>query len=78
MPEVNEPSYDWSALNRLAESRPDKDIGTQISVAEHNRLLQLQQACIDLLDAPHRDHFASRLGDEELAAVDKMKSLLKR
>lgn len=41
------------------------------------QLEQLEQACIMLLDAPHHDHFASRLGDDELAAVERMKRLLK-
>lgn len=36
----------------------------------------LRVACKALLDAPHHDHFASRLGDEELAAVDSIKSII--
>lgn len=40
--------------------------------------LRIQEACIELLDADHHDHFASRMSDSELAALEKIKKLLNR
>jgi len=40
--------------------------------------IELYRAVKALLDAPHPDHFASRLGDEELAAVDRLKIEIKK
>lgn len=34
-------------------------------------------ACRELLDAPHQDHFVTRLNDEEMAALNKIKALVK-
>lgn len=36
----------------------------------------LLEACKKLVNAPHPDHFASRLGDEELDAVNAIKKLV--
>lgn len=37
---------------------------------------ELEDACLELLNAPHYEHFAVRLNDEEMAALDKIKQLL--
>jgi hypothetical protein len=42
-------------------------------VSAVKRLRRLEQACRDLLAAPHPDHFAARLGDEELVALERVK-----
>lgn len=42
-------------------------------VAETQRLKRLEQACRDFIAAPHPDHFAARLGDEELVALERIK-----
>lgn len=47
-----------------------------VDAQELATLCSLALACTRLLNAPHHDHFASRLGDEELAAVEQMKRLL--
>lgn len=35
---------------------------------------ELLEACKSLLDAPHHEHFAARLNDAEMAAIDRMKA----
>lgn len=43
---------------------------------EMDKLAMLEAACKELLTAPHQDHFAVRLNDQEMAALDKIKSLV--
>jgi len=56
-------------------------LDTSRTEAEANALLfaaapELLAACKALIDAPHHDHFAARLGDEELAAVDAIRAAI--
>jgi len=37
---------------------------------------ELLSACIALLDAPHQEHFAVRLNDPEMAALDRIKAVV--
>lgn len=47
-------------------------------VKEIKRLRRIEQACKDLFAAPHPDHFAVRLGDEELVALERVRSEIGR
>lgn len=37
---------------------------------------EFRDACQELINAEHYDHFAARMSDSELAAIEKMKALL--
>jgi hypothetical protein len=46
--------------------------------AEIGELRALRNAVVLLLDAEHPDHFAARMSDSELLAIDMMKRLVRR
>lgn len=60
------------AENMLEERKLMISSSSQINETE------LLSACLELLNAPHQEHFAVRLNDEEMAALDKIKAITEK
>ena len=51
------------------------DLEQRLTKAERERD-ELRAACVELLDAPHQEHFSARMNDEETAALDRIRGLV--
>lgn len=54
----------------------DKEIADMRGESAAERLIKLTEACRRLLDSPHPDHFAARLGEDEMSALEEIKAII--
>ncbi len=72
---VNADNLDTLRIEVIGESRAVRATGSQWLQFREDAIA-LFAACKKLMDAPHQEHFVTRLNEEEMAGIDAIKSYL--
>ena len=66
--------YDGCGLHKDEYAEILEEEGSELETELHD----LRSACQALFDAPHQEHFVTRLNDEENAALERIRKLARR